>query len=119
MVVATIALAGFVVLAAISHAGGSLFRPVVAGLAVFAIMYLVAFATAGGVGLGDVKLGGVLAVYLGWFGWSQVVMGLAGGLVVAGLWAIARLAGGRADRRSQIPLGPFLIAAAFVVAAAG
>lgn len=63
-----------------------------------------------GMGLGDVKLSGVLGLALGWFGWPSLVAGLAlcfvyGG-VISGVLLLFRVIG----RRTRIPFGPFMIA---------
>jgi leader peptidase (prepilin peptidase)/N-methyltransferase len=79
---------------------------VVAG-AVFGILFAV-----GGMGLGDVKLAGVLGLALGWFGWPQLVTGLVLGFVYGGLVSGVLLVAGRAGRKTRIPFGPFMIAAA-------
>jgi leader peptidase (prepilin peptidase)/N-methyltransferase len=64
-----------------------------------------------GLGWGDVKLSGVLGLYLGWFGWRAVLAGLFGGYLLAAVAGIVLLASRRASRRSLLPFGPFLLAA--------
>ncbi|HSY15825.1 MAG TPA: A24 family peptidase [Jatrophihabitantaceae bacterium] len=68
-------------------------------------------------GYGDVKLGGVLAGYLGWFGWGHVLYGIMAGFVLACLVSLPLLLSKRANMKSAIPLGPSLIVGAFLVAA--
>ncbi len=70
-----------------------------------------------GLGFGDVKLGGVLGLALGWLGWSAVFLGLAAGFVLGAVAALALLAVGRAGLRTAVPFGPSLIAGALLVAA--
>ncbi|WP_163506901.1 prepilin peptidase [Fodinicola acaciae] len=65
-----------------------------------------------GMGLGDVKLAGVLGLALGWFGWPTLVAGLVlcfvyGGLI-SGVLMLVRIVG----RRTRIPFGPFMFAGA-------
>jgi leader peptidase (prepilin peptidase) / N-methyltransferase len=62
----------------------------------------------GGIGSGDVRLAPVLAMFLGWMGWSYVYIGLASGFVLGGIWALALMIMGKANRSSHIPFGPFL-----------
>ncbi|TDT31272.1 prepilin peptidase [Naumannella halotolerans] len=68
-----------------------------------------------GLGLGDVKLAGVLGALLGWFGWTAALVGLLAGFVLGGLVAIILLITGRAGRRDHLPLGPAMILGAAVV----
>jgi leader peptidase (prepilin peptidase)/N-methyltransferase len=85
-----------------------------AGVAV--VVYLAAALLAPGVdglGLGDVKLSGVLAL-LGWFGWYSALVGLAAGFVLGGLAALGLLLTRRADRRSTIAFGPSMILGAYL-----
>ena len=39
-------------------------------------------------GFGDVKLGGVLGGYLGWFGWSYVYYGVFAGFLLGAVLAV-------------------------------
>jgi leader peptidase (prepilin peptidase)/N-methyltransferase len=65
-----------------------------------------------GIGWGDVKLSGLLGLYLGWFGARTWFAGLLGGFVLAAVTGIALIAVGRATRKSQLPFGPFMLAGA-------
>ena len=67
-----------------------------------------------GLGLGDVKLAGVLAGLLGWFSWTNATMGLLTGFVLGGLGALVLLVARRAGRRSDMPLGPALVLGAYL-----
>jgi leader peptidase (prepilin peptidase)/N-methyltransferase len=66
------------------------------------------FMSKGGIGSGDVRLAPVLAMFLGWMGWSYVYMGLASGFILGGIWALALMFMGRANRSGHISFGPFL-----------
>src|SRR5215469_11968667 len=73
-----------------------------------------------GIGLGDVKLAGPLGAYLGWLGAAAFVTGLLAAWLLAAVAAIGLLLTRRATRKSEIPFGPFLIAATLgVVLASG
>ncbi|SDR71794.1 Prepilin signal peptidase PulO (type II secretory pathway) [Friedmanniella luteola] len=67
-----------------------------------------------GLGLGDVKLAGVLGGLLGWWGWSDALLGLLGGFVLGGLGALVLLVARRVDRRGAIALGPALLLGAYL-----
>jgi leader peptidase (prepilin peptidase) / N-methyltransferase len=68
----------------------------------------------GGMGLGDVKLAGVLGLYLGWLGWSQVWIGTFAGFLLGGVVGAALLLSRRAGRKSAIPFGPAMLAGALL-----
>lgn len=69
--------------------------------------------TAGrGMGLGDVALAPVLGIALGWLGWGASAVGLASGFLIGALVGIGLMAFGRAEGRSRIPHGPFLLSGA-------
>ncbi len=102
---------GTVLLGFASAAGatGSLPRGVAAAVTTMAALGLLAIGRPGGLGLGDVKLGGIIGLHLGWLSWSHAVLAIATGFVLAGLWSAALYATGRANTRTMIALGPFLI----------
>lgn len=72
-----------------------------------------------GMGLGDVKLSGLLGLLLGWLGWGPSVVGLFGGFAAGGVVGVALLASGRAGRRTRIAHGPFMLAGALLAVVAG
>ncbi|MET3902120.1 A24 family peptidase [Paenarthrobacter sp. 4246] len=65
-----------------------------------------------GMGFGDVKLAGVLGLYLGYLGWSHVFAGTFAAFILGGLWSLAILVSRRGTLRSAIPFGPFMLAGA-------
>jgi leader peptidase (prepilin peptidase)/N-methyltransferase len=68
-----------------------------------------------GMGWGDVKLSGLIGLYLGWFGAGPLIDGLLGGYLLAAITGIALIAARRASRKSHLPFGPFMLAGAFAV----
>ena len=72
-----------------------------------------------GMGGGDVKLAGVLGIYLGWLGWGALVVGAFAAFLLGGVFGIALIVAGRAGRRTAIPFGPWMIAGAWVGILAG
>jgi prepilin signal peptidase PulO-like enzyme (type II secretory pathway) len=83
------------------------------GLAVLWALYAVQHLFApGAIGWGDVKLSGVLGLYLGWLGAPAWWLGMLAGFVLGGLYAAGLLITRRASRRSEIPFGPFMLAGA-------
>lgn len=86
-----------------------------AAMAVLAAFYLVlALASDGGLGAGDVKLGGLLGLALGWTSWSALLVGVFLGWSLAAVARLALRLTRRIGRDSTMPLGPFLLAGAFV-----
>ncbi len=79
-----------------------------AGLAGFAVLLVIALVNPRGMGMGDVKLAGVIGLGLGALGWGEVIVGLFAGFLLGGLAAIALLATGTRTRRDAIPFGPYL-----------
>ena len=91
------------------------------GMGVLYFLYFaLCFATSGkGMGFGDVKLAGVLGLYLGWLGWPEVFVGSFLAYLLGGSVGIAMMAFGSAGRKSRIPFGPFLIAGALMAVFVG
>ena len=70
-------------------------------------------------GLGDVKLAGILGMYLGYLSWEHLLLATLATFVLGGAYGIALIALRRATRKSHIPFGPFMVvgaAAALLVA---
>lgn len=113
------ALVAGVVLLAIPGDWSALGRAVLGAAAAGGAALLLALAApSGGLGLGDVKLLGVLGLYLGWLGWGVLVLGVAFGFVLGALVAVGMLASRRAGLRDHLAFGPWLIAGALVAVVA-
>jgi leader peptidase (prepilin peptidase) / N-methyltransferase len=80
-------------------------------MAFFGVLLLVSPA---GIGMGDVKLAGPIGAYLGWLGAAAFVTGLMAAWLLAAVTGIGLVAVGRANRKTQLPFGPFLIIGAFL-----
>ena len=87
-------------------------RALVGGAAMFAFYFILAVAVPRGMGFGDVKLAGVLGLYLGWLGWGTLVVGGFAAFVLGGVFSIVLLLMRRAGRGSGIPFGPWMLAGA-------
>jgi leader peptidase (prepilin peptidase) / N-methyltransferase len=88
---------------------------VAAGGAVLGAFYLLlVFIYPRGMGWGDVKLAGVLGMYLGWLGWGSLVVGGFLGFLLGGLIGAGLMVAGRAGRKTKIPYGPYMIAGTFL-----
>jgi leader peptidase (prepilin peptidase)/N-methyltransferase len=109
-----------VVLLAIPADWSALGRAVLAAaVAGAAALVLAVLAPRGGLGFGDVKLLGVLGLFLGWLGWGVLVVGVALGFTLGAVVAIGMLASRRAGLRDHLAFGPWLIAGALVAVVAG
>lgn len=62
-----------------------------------------------GVGLGDVKLAGILGAVTAWWGWDMFLVGMIAPYVLGGFVAITLLLLRVVGRRSYIPFGPFML----------
>jgi leader peptidase (prepilin peptidase)/N-methyltransferase len=83
-----------------------------AAVAFFGVLLLVSPA---GLGMGDVKLAGPLGAYLGWLGATAFAAGLLAAWLLAAVTGLGLLLAHRARRKTQIPFGPFLVAATLAV----
>ncbi len=70
-------------------------------------------------GMGDVKLAGVLGMALGWLGWGVLIVGGFLGFVYGAIIGLALMVGRRAGRRTAIPFGPFMVAGALTAILVG
>ncbi|MCW3069531.1 MAG: prepilin peptidase [Solirubrobacterales bacterium] len=89
----------------------------IAGAAAGGFLLLAALAYPGGMGMGDVKLAGVMGLLLGPAVAPAVLIALLAG-VLLGAVIIARK-GAREGRKTAVPFGPFLAAGALVAVFAG
>lgn len=94
-------------------------RAAVGAVVLFAVYLAVLLVYPAGMGFGDVKLAGVLGLYLGWVGWGALAIGWFAAFVLGGLYALALLVTRRAHRRSGIPFGPWMVLGAVVGVTAG
>jgi leader peptidase (prepilin peptidase) / N-methyltransferase len=110
-------LVGIALLGATSVLGGdygALLRAGI-GMAALWLAYLaMALAYPGGMGFGDVKLAGVLGLYLAWVGWGALAVGAFAAFLLGGLFSIGLIIARKAGRKSGIPFGPWMLAGAWV-----
>ncbi len=83
-------------------------------LALGGLYLLLAVIRPGGMGMGDVKLAGVLGFFLGWLGWDALVVGSIGGFLLGGLYGVILLLVKRARGRDGVPFGPWMLGGAWV-----
>lgn len=93
---------------------GSWLRALLGGLAFGGAYLLLALLPGGQLGGGDVTLGALLGVYLGWLGWPFVIIGALSPFLVNAPVAIGLLIARRVGRRSDLPFGPAMLAGAYL-----
>lgn len=102
------------VAAIVGHDPSALGRAGLGGLVLLGFFLLSAVLRPNSVGMGDVKLAAVVGLYLGYLGWSAVVVGALSAFVFAALAGVALMLAGRAGRKSTVPFGPALFAGCVV-----
>ena len=93
---------------------GDLLRAGLGMAALYGFYFGLALLYPAGMGFGDVKLAGVLGLYLGWLGWAELIAGGFLGFLLGGLVGGVLMMARRAGRKSKIPFGPFMLGGAFI-----
>ncbi len=92
----------------------SLLTAVVSAAALFVFYLILALVRPGGMGFGDVKLAGVIGLFLGWIGVGSVIVGAFSAFLLGGLFSIALLLLRKAGRTTGIPFGPWMLIGAWI-----
>lgn len=87
-------------------------RALLAGAVAYLAYYLLHRVRRSGFGRGDVTLGGILGMALGWVSWLTLAYGLLAGIFLAAVVGLSLVAAGRLSRKDYVPLGPFLVVGA-------
>ena len=107
--------AGLLLLPAVADGSWeSYLRAWLAGAAVLALFVVLHLVNPSGMGLGDVKLAGPMGALLGWLSWQAAMVGVVIGFVLVAVVGIVMILARRADRKSALPFGPFMLAGAWV-----
>lgn len=104
----------FTLAAALGDEWPALLRAAVGMAALYIFYFVIRLIRPDGMGGGDVKLAGVVGMYLGWLGWGTLAVGAFAAFLLGGIFGIVLLALRRARRKSAIPFGPWMIAGAWV-----
>ena len=97
----------------------ALVRAAIGLVALFAFYLIAALSYPGGMGFGDVKLAGVLGLYLAWLGWGEFAVGAFAAFLLGGVFALVLVVTRRVQRTGGIPFGPWMLAGAWVGVFAG
>jgi leader peptidase (prepilin peptidase)/N-methyltransferase len=95
------------------HDYDALVRAAIGLAALWLLYFALALVYPGGMGFGDVKLAGVLGMYLAWLGWAELVVGAFLAFLLGGVLGVALMAVRKAGRKSKIPFGPFMLLGAY------
>ncbi|MFD1213923.1 prepilin peptidase [Arthrobacter sp. GCM10027362] len=79
------------------------------GAALWSFYFLLRFVYPAGMGFGDVKLAGVLGMYLGYLGAGHLLWATFAAFALGGLYGIVLVALRRGSLKSAIPFGPFML----------
>ena len=110
-------LVGAVLFLAASILGGSwdaLIRAGIGMAGLAALYFILMFIRPDAMGFGDIKLAGVLGLFLGWSGWGSLLIGAFAAFVLGGVYGIILILAHRAKGKSGIPFGPWMLAGAWV-----
>jgi leader peptidase (prepilin peptidase)/N-methyltransferase len=92
----------------------NLLRAVLGGLVLGGCYLVLAVASGGRLGGGDVKLAGGIGITLGWLGWPTLLAGAALGFVIMGVVGVVLILARRAVLQQAISFGPFMLGGALL-----
>jgi len=100
-------------LVAAAVAGGR-WSPLVGGVAAFLVFYAIWWLFPKGMGMGDVRLAGLIGTGLGYLGFRQLYLGFLIAFVVGSVIGVVKMAVQGTGRKTALPFGPALAAGAVV-----
>ena len=101
------------------HDWWPLARAGIGAAAMFAFYFALVLLSPAGMGFGDVKLAGVLGALMGYLSWPALITATFGAFLLGAIVGVALIATHRGGRKTAIPFGPFMIAAALATVLAG
>ncbi|MEN3534051.1 A24 family peptidase [Microbispora sp. ZYX-F-249] len=112
-----ITLPSYPILLVLLAPSGRLLPAVASGCALGAVYAVLWFARPTGLGLGDVKLAGLIGLLTGALGVQATIAAGMAGQVFGALYAVGLLLARRATRTTEFPFGPFMLAGTLVALA--
>jgi leader peptidase (prepilin peptidase)/N-methyltransferase len=97
------------VLAAGNFDAGAAVRVLGGGAVLWLVYFVLRVVYPAGMGFGDVKLAGVLGLYLGFLSWQHLFWGTAAAFLLGGLYGLGLIVTRRGTAKSAIPFGPFML----------
>jgi leader peptidase (prepilin peptidase)/N-methyltransferase len=107
------------VAAAVGDDWARLAHAAIAAVALTASYLVLALISPSNLGLGDVKLAGILGAFLGWLGWPSTLLGTTAAFILSGICALILLLSSNATRHTAFPFGPMMVSGAAIGAAFG
>ncbi|WP_162795725.1 prepilin peptidase [Nonomuraea lactucae] len=104
-----ITLSSYPILALTLLPTGELPRALLGAAALAAVYGVLWFVRPAAMGLGDVKLAGLIGMATAALGWPAWVLAAVAGQLLGALYAVGLLVAGRANRDTHFPLGPFML----------
>jgi len=83
-------------------------RGLAAMVASAGFFFVIALISPAGMGMGDVKLAGLIGLFLGYLSWGRLVSAFFLAFLAGAIVGIALMIAGRAGRKTAIPFGPFM-----------
>ncbi|MFE3449428.1 prepilin peptidase [Nonomuraea sp. NPDC059194] len=111
-----ITLPSYPVLALLLLPTGRLPEALLGGLALFVLYGVLWFARPAAMGLGDVKLAGLIGMAACAVSWNAWIAAALAGQVLGALYAITLLVTKKAEKSTEFPFGPFMLVGALCLA---
>ena len=92
-------------------------RAALAALALGGFYFLLGAISPSGIGFGDVTFAPLLGLVLGWFGWPHVLAGTLAAFVSGAVAALILMVLRRADPKTRIAFGPWMVVGAVLALA--
>ena len=96
------------------HDPSALLRAAIGASGLFALYFALIFVYPGGMGLGDVKLAGVVGGFLAFISYQALLIGAFSAFLIGALIGALVVARRRGPDRTAIPFGPFMVTGALV-----
>lgn len=93
---------------------GAWLSAMVSGVSLGGAFLVLALISPRGLGIGDVKLAGLLGMLVGWLAWPLVIIAGLGAFVLGAMVGLVLILAGRATRSTPVPFGPSMMAAAML-----
>ena len=94
--------------AALTHEWKSLERAALGGVAGFFAFLVIHVISPRGMGFGDVRLAGLIGVYLGWLGYGVIALGFFLAFLLASVIGIGLMITRLRGRKDAVPFAPFM-----------
>jgi leader peptidase (prepilin peptidase)/N-methyltransferase len=101
------------------HDPGRMTQALIGMCVLYGVYFTLMLLKPGGMGFGDVKLAGVLGLFLGFLGWGPLAVGAFLAFLLGGIGGLVLMTLGNAGRRTKIPFGPYMIAGALTAVLVG